>query len=51
MLNAGAALWVGGIAENLRDAAQIARELLSQGAPLRKLEALIAKTRAQRAAL
>jgi anthranilate phosphoribosyltransferase len=42
--NAGAALYVAGIAPAIRDGVQLARESLASGAALRKLEELIAIT-------
>jgi len=45
LLNAAAALHVGGSADNLREAAQRAEESIDSGRALAKLEALIAATR------
>lgn len=42
--NAGAALYVAGLAVNIRDGVELARESLAGGAALRKLEELIAVT-------
>jgi anthranilate phosphoribosyltransferase len=44
VLNAAAALWVYGLATDLRSGAEQARQVLDQGAALRKLEALVALT-------
>jgi anthranilate phosphoribosyltransferase len=46
VLNAAAALWVYGLAGDLRKGAELARQVLDQGAALRKLEALVALTNA-----
>ncbi len=46
VLNAAAALWVYGLAPDLRKGADLARQVLDQGAALRKLEALVALTNA-----
>ncbi|HSF49043.1 MAG TPA: anthranilate phosphoribosyltransferase, partial [Burkholderiales bacterium] len=40
-LNAGAAIYVSGIAANVREGASVARELVAQGAAHRKLEQLV----------
>jgi len=44
VLNASAALWVYGLASDLRGGAEIARQVLDQGAALRKLDALVELT-------
>lgn len=44
LLNAGAALWVGGVAEDLRAGVEAARESIDSGAARAKLDALIAET-------
>jgi anthranilate phosphoribosyltransferase len=44
VLNASAALWVYGLATNLRQGAELARQVLDQGAAMRKLDALVALT-------
>lgn len=49
-LNAGAALWVSGVAEDLRGGVAVARRILSDGSALKKLEALAALTTAARVA-
>jgi anthranilate phosphoribosyltransferase len=45
LLNAAAALYVGGKAENLKDAARLATESLESGRAFEKLESLKAKTK------
>jgi anthranilate phosphoribosyltransferase len=44
VLNASAALWVYGLAADLRKGAELARQVLDQGAAMRKLDALVALT-------
>ncbi|HEY0346846.1 MAG TPA: anthranilate phosphoribosyltransferase [Pyrinomonadaceae bacterium] len=49
--NAAAALKVGGVAEDLRDGAQLAEQSIDSGAAMRKLESLIAATNTARATM
>lgn len=50
VLNAAAALWVAGVAEDLRTGASIARKILTDGSALAKLEQLAKLTSTARAA-
>ena len=45
VLNSGAALWVAGLSPSLREGCERARQLLDDGAPARKLEALVKLSR------
>ena len=46
VLNAAAAIWVYGLSVDLRSGAELARQVLDQGAAMRKLESLVALTNA-----